>query len=61
MAESSDNGFLNVCRRHLDVFKADPKWNHSNPNLKIPALEAKLAGGYPIAQNVWAKVAPYQN
>ncbi|MET0752773.1 MAG: hypothetical protein ABWZ66_05350 [Pyrinomonadaceae bacterium] len=60
MAESSDTRFLNVCRRHLDIFKADTKWNHSNPSLKITALEAKLAGGRPIAEDVWAKVAPLE-
>jgi hypothetical protein len=60
MAESSDTRFLNVCRRHLDIFKADPRWNPSNERLEIEKLELKLAGGYPTAQNVWATVAPME-
>jgi len=60
MAESSDTRFLNICSRHLDFWKADPKWNHSSPRLSIAALEAKLAGGYPLAEDVWAKVAPFE-
>lgn len=45
--------------RHLNIFKADPRYNPSNPRLTLTALDAHLATGYPIAENVFAKVAPY--
>lgn len=59
MAETSDMKFLNVCGRHLDIFKVDARWKPSNAALEVDALQAKLAGGYPIAENVLSKVAPY--
>ena len=58
MAEASDTRFLNTCRRLLDIFTGDAKWNPSNGLLDLGKLEAKLAAGYPIAQDVFAKVAP---
>lgn len=58
MAESSDTRFLNICRRHLDIYKADPRWNPSNPLLKLPAMEAQLAEGYAVAADVPARLAP---
>lgn len=60
MSETSDMKFLNTCRRQLDIYKVDPRWNHSSPKLKITTLEAKLASGYPIAEAVKQKVPPYQ-
>jgi len=58
MAESSDSRFLNICRRHLDIFKADPKWNPSNILLTLTQLEAQLDEGYTVALDVPAKLAP---
>ncbi len=58
MAETSDTKFLNTCRRHLDIFKADVKWNPSNSLLEITKLEAQLAAAYPIANDVPARLAP---
>jgi hypothetical protein len=60
MAETSDTRFLNVCRRHLDIYKADALWNPSNSLLALTKMEAQLNGGYPVAADVWAKVAPQQ-
>lgn len=59
MAETSDTTFLNRCMRHLDIFKAEPRYNSSNSALVLAALEAKLASGYPIVEAVLAKVAPF--
>ena len=58
MAETSDIKFLNTCRRLLDIFAGEPRWAPSNTELELGKLEAKLADGYPIAQDVWAKAAP---
>lgn len=52
MANTADFTFLNVCRRHLDIFLAEPRWNPSNLRLVLATLEAKLESGYPIAQDV---------
>ncbi len=60
MAETSDTKFLNTCLRHLDRFKAEPRWNPSNKRLEITALQTQLDGGYPIAKDVFSKVAPYK-
>ena len=60
MANSADMNFLNVCRRHLDIFKAEGRWNPSNTRLVLTALEAKLDGGYPIAEDVLEKFAANQ-
>lgn len=30
MAEISDTKFLNTCRRLLDIFAGEPRWNPSN-------------------------------
>ena len=60
MANSADMNFLNVCRRHFDVFKAEARWNPSNTRLALTALEAKLDGGYPIAEDVLDKFAANQ-
>jgi len=45
MAETSDMKFLNICNRHLDIFKAEPDRNPSNPALMLAALEVKLDAG----------------
>jgi hypothetical protein len=50
--------FLNTCRRHLDIFAADPKWDPSNPLLTISKLDTQLDEGYTIAADVPAKLAP---
>lgn len=60
MANSADMNFLNVCRRHLDIFKAEARWNPSNLRLVLTALETKLDGGYPFAQDVLDKFAANQ-
>lgn len=60
MADTGDMKFLNTCRRHLDIFKAEPRWNSSNPRLNLTALEAKLNAGYPIAADVTDKFAAQQ-
>ena len=59
MSETSDTRFLNTCARQLAIYSVDPRWNPSNLRLKINALQAKLDGGYPIVENVFAKVAPF--
>lgn len=58
MAETSDTRFLNICRRHLDIFKAEANWNPSNSLLEIIKLEAQLDAAYPIANDVPARLAP---
>ncbi len=60
MAETSDMKFLNTCRRLLDIFSADPKWNPSNAALDSGKLEQKLNDSYPIAQDVLDKNAPQE-
>lgn len=52
MADTGDMEFLNTCRRHLDIFKAEARWNSSNVRLGLDKLQAKLDGGYPIAKDV---------
>lgn len=59
MAETSDMRFLNVCMRLLAIFMAEPRWNPSNPLLTLANLQAALDGGYPVARDVEAKVAPF--
>ena len=60
MAETSDVKFLNVCGKHLTMFKAvGARWNHPDKALKIADLQTLLDGGYPIAENVMSKVAPF--
>ena len=58
MAETSDVKFLNTCRRLLDIFLGEPRWNPSNSLLGLSKLEVKLSDAYPVAQDVFAKVAP---
>lgn len=60
MANSADMNFLNVCRRHLDIFTAEARWNPSNTRLVLTALDTKLEGGYPFAQDVLDKFAANQ-
>ena len=58
MAETSDVKFLNTCRRLLDIFLGEPRWNPSNSLLDLAKLDLKLSDAYPVAQDVFAKVAP---
>jgi|GEM_PF-3337063 len=58
MSETSDTRFLNTCRRLLDIFTGEPRWNPSNAVLDLAKLEVKLSDAYPVAQDVFAKVAP---
>lgn len=60
MADTADIKFLNRCRRHLDIFLAEARWNSSNTRLALTALEAKLAGGFQIAADVSEKFAQQQ-
>ena len=60
MAENTDTRFLNVCGRHLEVFRVEARWNPSNEALKIANLEALLEAGYPVVDDVWAKFAPFE-
>ena len=60
MADTADIKFLNTCRRHLDIFMAEPRWNPSNLALALTNLETRLNAGYPIAADVTAKFAPQQ-
>lgn len=60
MADTADIKFLNRCRRHLDIFLAEARWNSSNTRLVLTALETKLANGYQIAADVTAKFAQQQ-
>jgi hypothetical protein len=56
--ETSDIRFLNLCRRLLDIFLADAKYNPSNPLLETANLDTRLTAAYPIAEDVPAKLAP---
>lgn len=58
MAETLDTKFLNDCQILLNIFKVDPKYNSSNPRLKISALEAHLATGMPITREIPVRLAP---
>jgi hypothetical protein len=60
MADSADMKFLNVCRRLLDIFKAETRWKPSNPRLALTQLETKLESGYPVASSVTDKFAAQQ-
>jgi hypothetical protein len=60
MANSADMNFLNVCRRHLDIFTAEARWNPSNTRLALTGLGVKLDGGYPIAEDVLEQFAANQ-
>lgn len=56
--ETSDTRFLNTCRRLLDIFIADARYNPSNALLETANLNTRLTAGYPIAEDVPAKLAP---
>lgn len=60
MAETSDVKFLNVAGKHLTMFKAaGARWNHPDSALSIVNLQKMLDEGYPVAENVFSKVAPF--
>jgi len=60
MADTMDIKFLNTCRRNLDVFSADTRYNSSNPDLALVNLTARLDAGYPIANDISVKFAAQQ-
>ena len=60
MSTTSDMEFLETCRQHFDIFKNEERWNHYNPRLSIARLEAKLNSGFPVANKISERFAPYQ-
>jgi hypothetical protein len=60
MAESTDAKFLGNFRKEIDVFKADPNYNPSNPALAVAALEAQYAAGLAAVEDIPTHLHPHK-
>lgn len=58
MSESGDNKLMGNFRKLIDEVSADPAYNPSNDDLKIPALETQYTAGAAAVNAVAAARAP---
>ncbi len=58
MSESGDNKVIGNFRKLIDEVSADPAYNPSNEDLKIPALETQFNAGAAAVDAVGAARAP---